>query len=176
PGRDAAGHLLAAPLCRFVPQRDAIVWFWHLEKTCVVRRASECAEERVCLRREIPAYLDKRDDLPVIRQGRIERGQRIGDAAPLLDRRLRGIAAVNRVPHHGPDDAESLQRSPQCFWMKTAAAPNTPAVPGSVPGTILQASHAGLNARRLTSLRSGLKSLSPACVTPPQMTTTSGLK
>src|SRR5437773_1384396 len=123
PGRDAAGHLLAAPLCRFVPQRDAIVWFWHLEKTCVVRRASECAEERVSLRREIPAYLDKRDDLPVIRQGRIERGQRIGDATPLLDRRLRGIAAVNRVPHHGPDDAESLQRKPQCFWMNTAAAP-----------------------------------------------------
>src|SRR5207249_6722463 len=45
PGGHAAGHLLAAPLCRFVPQRDAIVGFWYLEKTCVVRRASECAEE-----------------------------------------------------------------------------------------------------------------------------------
>ncbi len=35
---------------------------------------------------------------------------------------------------------------------------------------------AGLNARRLTSLRSGWNSLSPAWVTPPQITTTSGLK
>src|SRR5439155_670640 len=37
-------------------------------------------------------------------------------------------------------------------------------------------STAGLKARRFTSLRSGRNSLSPASVTPPQMTTTSGLK
>src|SRR6266498_2649517 len=60
--------------------------------------------------------------------------------------------------------------------MNTAAAPNTPAVPGSVPGTMRHASHAGLKARRLTSLRNGWNSLSPAWVTPPQITTTSGLK
>src|SRR5881396_8951 len=60
--------------------------------------------------------------------------------------------------------------------MNTAAAPNAPAVPVSAPGTMRHASHAGLNARRLTSLRSGWNSLSPACVTPPQITTTSGLK
>src|SRR4029077_18155712 len=101
---------------------------------------------------------------------------RVRDAAPLLHGGLGGVAAVNGVPDHRPDYTESLQRSPQCFWMNTAAAPYTPAVPGSVPGTILHASHAGLNARRLTSLRSGLNSLSPAWVTPPQITTTSGLK
>src|SRR2546422_9325406 len=83
---------------------------------------------------------------------------------------------MNGVPDHRPDHTESLQRSPQCFWMKTAAAPYTPAVPGNVPGTILHASHAGLNARRFTSLRNGWNSLSPACVTPPQIKTTSGLK
>src|SRR5439155_1540630 len=66
--------------------------------------------------------------------------------------------------------------APQVRCMKTAAAPYTPAVPVSSPGTMRQASTAGLKARRFTSLRSGRNSLSPASVTPPQMTTTSGLK
>src|SRR5438034_7407006 len=38
------------------------------------------------------------------------------------------------------------------------------------------ASTAGLKARRFTSLRSGANSFSPASVTPPQITTTSGLR
>ena len=60
--------------------------------------------------------------------------------------------------------------------MNTAAAPYTPAVPVKAPGTMRHASHAGLNARRFTSFRSGANSLSPASVTPPQITTTWGLK
>src|SRR5207302_7565154 len=119
---------------------------------------------------------DQWHNLPVFRESRVERGKRVSDPAPFLHGGLCGIPSVDRVPDQRPNNAESLQRSPQCFWMNTPAAPYTPAVPGSVPGTILQASHAGLNARRFTSLRKGLKSLSPACVTPPQITTTSGLK
>ena len=60
--------------------------------------------------------------------------------------------------------------------MNTAAAPYTPAVPVSSPGTMRHAADAGLNARRLTSLRNGTNSWSPARVTPPQITTTCGLK
>src|SRR5882672_11181631 len=141
-----------------------------------MRRASECPEKLIGLRRQVTADFDQRNDFPILGERGIERGERVRNAAPFLDGGLGGIAAMNRVPDHRPDDAQSLQRRPQCFWMKTAAAPYTPAVPGSVPGTILHASHAGLNARRLTSLRSGWNSLSPACVTPPQITTTSGLK
>ena len=39
--------------------------------------------------------------------------------------------------------------------MNTFAAPYTPAVPASSPGTMRQAATAGLNARRATSRRSG---------------------
>src|SRR5207253_8483310 len=59
------------------------------------------------------------------------------------------------VPHQRAHDAEPLHTAPQVRCMKTAAAPYTPAVPVSSPGTMRQASTAGLKARRFTSLRSG---------------------
>ncbi len=127
-----------------------------------MRRTSERAEELIGFWREVAPHFDQWDNLPIFGQRGIEGGERVGDPAPFLHGSLGGIAAMNGVPDHRPDHTESLQRSPQCFWMKTAAAPYTPAVPGNVPGTILHASHAGLNARRLTSVRSGWNSLSPA--------------
>src|SRR4051812_45387291 len=176
PGRHAAAHLLAAPLGRLVAEGHPIVGLGHLDKTCTMGRVAQGTKEFIGPGCEVTSHFNERDDLPVVRKRRVEGGQRVGDAAPLLNRRLRRIAAVDRIPDHRSDYANTLQRSPQCFCKNTAAAPKTPAVPGSVPGTIRHASHAGLNARRLTSLRSGWNRRSPACVTPPQMTTTSGLK
>src|SRR5256885_6416138 len=115
-------------------------------------------------------------DLPVVAQRGIQRGQGVGDPTPFLDGGLRGVAPVDGVPHHGADAPESLHAAPSLCWTNTAAAPYTPAVPVSSPGTMRQASTAGLKARRFTSLRSGANSFSPASVTPPQITTTSGLK
>src|SRR2546422_995821 len=87
-----------------------------------------------------------------------------------------GTPPVSGAPPPGADDAEPLHTAPQVRWTNTAAAPYTPAVPVSSPGTMRQASTAGLKARRFTSPRSGANSFSPASVTPPQITTTSGLK
>ena len=119
---------------------------------------------------EILSHLDQRDDLPVRRDARVETGERVGDPAPLLDRRRGGIAAVDLVPDQGAEDAD-LRHARNVF-----AAPYTPAVPTSSPGTMRQAATAGLKARRAASRRSGTKRWSPASVTPPQITTTSGLK
>src|SRR2546430_9228856 len=42
-----------------------------------------------------------------------------------LDGGLRGVAAVDGVPHHGADDPESLHAAPNLCWTNTAAAPYT---------------------------------------------------
>src|SRR5256885_5265469 len=102
------------------------------------------------------------NDLPVVAQRGIQRGQGVGDPAPFLDGGLRGVAAVDGVPHHGADDPESVHAAPDLCWTNTAAAPYTPAVPVSSPGTMRHASTAGLKARRFTSPRSGANSFSPA--------------
>src|SRR2546430_17635225 len=95
--------------------------------------------------------------------------------SPLLRGRLGGVAAVDRVPHHRPHDAQPLHGRLHVRLTNTAAAPYTPAVPVRAPGTMRHTSTAGLKARRFTSLRSGTNRRSPARVTPPQITTTSGL-
>ena len=56
---------------------------------------------------EVGADLDQRDDLPVVRQRRVERAERIGDASPLLDRRIALVASVDRVPYESANDAEA---------------------------------------------------------------------
>src|SRR5207302_7906 len=89
---------------------------------------------------------------------------------------VHGGTPVERGPTHRPDHAEPLHACPHVCLMNTAAAPYTPAVPVSSPGTIRHTSTAGLNARRRTSARSGSNKRSPARVTPPQTTTTWGLK
>src|SRR5256886_17562669 len=96
--------------------------------------------------------------------------------SPLLRGRLGGIAAVDRVPHHRPHDAQSLHSRPHVRLTNTAAAPYTPAVPVKAPGRMRHTSTAGLNARRFTSLRSGTNRRSPAGGTPPPITTTPGVK
>src|SRR5207249_11407695 len=120
--------------------------------------------------------VDEGTDMAGIAQVRGEGREGLPDAAPLHHRRLGGVAPVDRVPHHGPDDAKPLHTSPHLCLMNAAAAPYTPAVPVSAPGTMRHASTAGLKARRFTSPRSGANSFSPASVTPPQITTTSGLQ
>src|SRR5439155_19589542 len=109
--------------CGLKARRDAKVGLRNFEEWCVMPRASEPTENLVRFWREVATHLHQGHDLPVFRERRVEGGECVRDPPPLLDRRLRGIAALNRVPHHGPDDAESLQRKPQCFWMNTAAAP-----------------------------------------------------
>src|SRR5207237_1337434 len=127
-------------------------------------------------RRRVAPHLHERQDLRVVEQRGVQRGEGVGDPSPLLDRGAGRVAAVNRVPHHRPDHAQPLHTRPRVCLMNTAAAPYTPAVPVSSPGTIRHTSVAGLNARRRTSARSGSNSRSPASVTPPHTTTTSGLK
>src|SRR5687767_12887729 len=178
----------------------------HLDECGVRRHAAKPADELACARGQIESDLHDGYDLPVIRKRGVERTQGVRDPAPLLDRYLSRIAAVDRVPDEGTDDTETLTRNKErgarkaflgtttpamCFLtphasfghtspsfcdLNVAIAPTTPAVPGRIPGTMRQASTAGRNARRFTSARSGSNSLSPALVTPPAMTTTSGLK
>src|SRR5690606_34414470 len=118
----------------------------------------------------------ERHELPLLGERRVARAERVGDATPLLDRPLARVAAMDDVPHHRADDAEPALHARPCRCAKVATAPTTPAVPWSSPGTMRQASTAGLNARRRTSARSGSNNPSPACTTPPASTTTSGLK
>src|SRR5690242_1924022 len=176
PGRDAARHLLAAALELVVAQRDPVVGRRDLEEPRPGSHVVQGGEEVVRARREVAADLHEWDDLPVVAQRGVERGERVRDAAPLLDGGLGGIPAVDGVPHHRADDAQALQIRPQVCLMNTAAAPYTPAVPVSSPGTMRHTSTAALNARRSTSARNGSNRRSPARVTPPQITTTSGLK
>src|SRR5881394_2634270 len=176
PGRHAARHLLAAALRPVVAQRDPVVRRRHLQEARAGSHVVQGAEKLVRPGRQVAADLDEWYDLPVVAQRGAERRERVRDAPPLFDRRLRRVATVNRVPHHRADHAQPLHTFPRVCLTNTAAAPYTPAVPVSSPGTIRHTSTAGLNARRCTSARSGMNRRSPARVTPPQMTTTSGLK
>ena len=58
-------------------------------------------------RGEIVADLDERHDLPVARQRRVESAERVGDAAPFLDRRRARLAPVDHIPDEGADDPDA---------------------------------------------------------------------
>src|SRR5690606_21931323 len=139
------------------------------------------------LRREVAPDLHQRHQLPVVRERGIAGAQGVGDAPPLLDRRVAHVAAVDDVPDERADHPEALPARARpggvhrahpcpCGCARVATAPTAAAVPRRAPGTIRHASTAGRNARRRTSARIGSNSASPACVTPPASTTTSGLK
>jgi len=83
---------------------------------------------------------------------------------------------MNRVPHHRPDHTQSASAQSPMFLDGNGGGAVHPGGPGQSSRHDLARFPRRLDARRLTSLRSGLNSLSPACVTPPQITTTSGLK
>src|SRR5687768_14489005 len=178
PSGHAALESLGPALGADVAKLHPVVGVRHLDQGRVRRQAAQRAQELAAAYRHVGPDLHQRHDLPVLGERRVERAQRVGDASPLLDWRVSRVAAMDDVPDERADDAEppALHTPPSCCCLKVATAPTTPAVPGSVAATMRQASTAGLKARRRTSARIGSKSASPACVTPPAMTTTSGLK
>ena len=112
PAREPAGEHLAAPLVVVVAQLDAIVRVRHLDERRVGR---DVLERRAGTR--APAARDRSPTLMsgTISQSSVERGierrERVGDAAPLLDRRRSADRAVDHVPDEGADDAEALQEA-----------------------------------------------------------------
>src|SRR5207244_5934156 len=108
-------------------------------------------------------------------KGSLGRTNRIGSRLRAEGATGSEAAAENRRrPQAAGRELLHYSRPNSCI-LNVATAPTTPAVPGSSAGTIRAASTAGLKARRRTSVRSGPNSASPAAVTPPAMTTTSGL-
>src|SRR5688572_8102038 len=108
---------------------------------------AKSGQELARLRGAVGPDLHQRHHLPSVADRGIAAAQRVRDAAPLLDGCARAIASVDDVPDEGADDAETLH---PCCWRKVATAPTTPAFPSRAPGTIRQASTAGLKARRRT--------------------------
>ena len=67
PGGDAAAHLLAAPLRRFIAERHAVVGLGDFHKPGDGWHVVERANEFIRFRGEIAAHFDERHELPVIR-------------------------------------------------------------------------------------------------------------
>src|SRR5687767_6138923 len=150
----------------------------NLDGRRIRRHLLELAHEVARAVGEIESHFDERNHLPVVGKRGVECPERVGDSSPFLYRRVVRVAAVDDVPDERADDANALHsryRSPSICALNVATAPTTPAESGREPGTILHASTADLNALLLTSARIGSNSWSPACVTPPAMTTVSGL-
>jgi len=118
PGWHAAAHLLAAPLCRFVAQRDAIVRLGDFDESGVRCQVSEGAQELIRARREIR---------PTLMSGTISQssGSVASSAAsayempPIPARRPARDRGHESCPTPSTRPRKSLQRNPQCFWMKT---------------------------------------------------------
>src|SRR3990170_7293913 len=151
PPRNAAGQPLASALSALVVERDTIVGVRDFDRRGARRRAVQLRYELARRVGEVRPDFEDRHQLPVVRQRRIERLECVSDSAPLLYRRVTRVAAVDDVPHESPDDSDALlsghQRSPNIFILNVAIAPTTPAERGRAPGTMRQASNAGLNAR-----------------------------
>ena len=86
-------------------QHHPVVRHRDLDAARAGRQVLESAEELLGLAGEIAAHLDERDDLPSVRDARIEAGERVGDATPFLDWRGARVAAVDEVPDERPEDA-----------------------------------------------------------------------
>src|SRR5207245_11154748 len=132
----AARHLLAAALRRVVAQGHAIVGVRDLDEPGARRYVMQRAEEDVRPLRDIATHFHERDDLPVVAEGGVQRGEGVGDPAPFLAGRLGGVAALDRVPHHRAQEPALLSSAHHARWTNTAAAPYTPAVPVRSPGTM----------------------------------------
>src|SRR5205823_6461817 len=126
PRRHTARHLLAAALGLVIAQGDPVVRRRDLQEARPGNHVAQAAEELVRPGREVAPDLDERHDLPVVAQRRVERRERVRDAPPLLDRRLGGVAPVDRIPHHRADHAEPFHKRPQVCLTTTAAAPYSP--------------------------------------------------
>src|SRR5690606_37587490 len=89
---------------------------------------------------EVASDLHDRYDRPPFRPRRRRRGEGVRDAPPFLDRLRAPVTRVDPIPHHRAQHSEpahrSAQTNPYVSFLKTAAAPITPAVVGSCPDTI----------------------------------------
>ena len=80
----------------------------HLDQRRVRRDAPQRVDvvARPC--REVVPDLENRDDLPLVREGRVQTAQAIRDAAPFFDRNAPHITSMNDVPHERANDADAL--------------------------------------------------------------------
>ena len=165
PLRNAPAEHLATPLVALVMQHDAIVGVGDFDWRCSRRDAIQMRYEGARRVGEVAPNFEDGNEFPVGGERRVERTERVGDPAPLLHWRITWVATMNHVPDERPHHANtffSRQSSPRCCILNVAMAPTTPADSCNCPGTMRHACTAGLNARRLTSARSGWNNASPA--------------
>src|SRR2546423_4900841 len=163
PLRNAAAEQLAPTFITLVIEDYPIIRMRHLDRCGIGSSAIQVRDEIARRIREVAADFEDRDEFPVRRERRVERTERVSNPTPFLDWRVSRIPPVNDVPHETAHDANSFfsrhqisgYNPPSACCLKVAMAPTTPAESGSAPGTIRHACTAGLNARRLTSARSG---------------------
>src|SRR3954470_11966627 len=105
---------LAASLVALVVEHDAIVRVGNLDRTSARGAAVQMRDEIPRRVRQVSAHLQNGNELPFRTECCVECAERVGDSAPLFDRRVARIATVNHVPDETAHYADAfLRRHPQ---------------------------------------------------------------
>ena len=91
--------MLGAPFVIEVAQLDAVVGVRHADQLRIGRHTAQPVDVQLRALYEVVANHRERHDLPVVRQGRVESRQGVGDPAPFLDGHTAAVAAMQHIPH-----------------------------------------------------------------------------
>src|SRR5450759_1476381 len=108
PFGDTPAQPLAAALVAQVVKRYTIVRVWHLDRRGVRGGPVEIGDELPGGLREVAPDLEDWNELPFRWKRGIERAERVGDAAPFLDRRVSRITSMDDVPDETAHDSNAF--------------------------------------------------------------------
>ena len=110
PSGHTAAEELAPPIIGVVAQLDALIRCLDLDEGGIWCHATQRSKKCLRARGEITTDFDEGHDLPIARQRGVQSRERVRDAAPFFDGNTASVSAVDHIPHHRADDADSALR------------------------------------------------------------------